>query len=67
MTIWQRIWQWLACHDPEDVDSGYPEATQPIPQDLRTPGEATHKMMVQRFPSPSEWDSLSDRRNKRKE
>ena len=25
MTIWQRIWQWLACRDPEDVDSGYPE------------------------------------------
>ena len=66
MTIWQRIWQWLACRDPDDdVDSGYPEATQPIPQDMHTPGPDTHKMMVQRFPSPSAWDSLSDRRRAR--
>ena len=66
MTIWQRIWQWLACRDPDDdVDSGYPEATQPIPTDMHAPGEATQKMMIKRFPSPSEWNALNERRKAR--
>ena len=66
MTLWQRICAWFARPDPDDMDSGFPaDSTGPIPQDLYVPGPDTHKMMTQQFSSPSDWDALSDRRNKR--
>ena len=68
MTLWQRICAWFAAPDPEDAaDSDFLRTTGVTPAwtDISVPGEDTHKMMIKRFPSPSDWDALSDRRNER--
>lgn len=66
MTWWTRLCDWLACRDPDEVESTFPDGTQPIPQDMHAPGPDTHKMMIQRFPPPSDWDALERRRGERR-
>ena len=64
-SLWHR---WIARPDPQDaVDSDFLRTTGVTPpwDEISAPGESTHKMMIKRFPSPSDWDALSDRRNKR--
>lgn len=36
MTIWHDIWEWLACRDPDDIDSDFePNGTRPISEEDR--------------------------------
>lgn len=67
MTLWERIRSLFTRPDPEDDDDFLvdPEDTGPIPIDLAVPGETTQAMMIKRYPTPDEWDLLSERRKKR--
>ena len=69
MTWLRSLWtRWIASPDPVDaVDSDFMRTTGvTVPwDDISVPGEATHAMMVKRFPRPTDWDALSDRRNER--